>query len=81
MRIGFVTCVRLGYECIEAIHSIGGKFSLFVTLEDTQATQKAGHRGRHRLDVDQSRSCRGGRPCRRSCHHAPGRGRRGRTRR
>jgi methionyl-tRNA formyltransferase len=42
MRIGFVTCVRLGYECIEAIHSVGGKFSLFISLEDDQATKKSG---------------------------------------
>ncbi len=42
MRIGFVTCVQLGYDCIEAIHSIGGSFSLFVTLKDSQATTKSG---------------------------------------
>ena len=54
MRIGFVTCVRLGYECIEAIHSIGGKFSLFVSLEDAQATKKS---GRVYLDKISKSSC------------------------
>lgn len=42
MRIGFVTCVQLGYDCIEAIHSIGGSFSLFITLKDSQAATKSG---------------------------------------
>jgi methionyl-tRNA formyltransferase len=42
MRIGFVTCVQLGYDCIEAVHSIDGSFSLFITLEDNQAIAKSG---------------------------------------
>ncbi|MBT6113864.1 MAG: methionyl-tRNA formyltransferase [Candidatus Marinimicrobia bacterium] len=42
MRIGFITCVQLGHDCIEAIHSIGGSFSLFVTLKDSRATTKSG---------------------------------------
>jgi methionyl-tRNA formyltransferase len=42
MKFGFVTCVQLGLSCIEAVHSIGGKFDLFMTLHDHKSKQKAG---------------------------------------
>lgn len=42
MRIGFVTCVRLGLACVEEIHRIGGRLELLVTLQDDVARAKAG---------------------------------------
>lgn len=42
MKFGFVTCVQLGLSCIEAVHSIGGKFDLFMTLHDHKAKSKSG---------------------------------------
>ena len=42
MRIGFVTAVKLGLECLEEIERLGGKLSLLITLEDDTATKKSG---------------------------------------
>lgn len=42
MRIGFVTCVRLGLECMEAVAATGGHFDLALTLRDDLAPAKSG---------------------------------------
>jgi methionyl-tRNA formyltransferase len=42
MRFGFVTCVRLGLSCIEAVVEAGGRFDLFITLPDHWARSKSG---------------------------------------
>lgn len=42
MRIGFVTCVRLGLVCVEEIYRIGGRLELLVTLPDDVARAKSG---------------------------------------
>lgn len=42
MRIGFVTAVKLGLDCIEEISRLGGKLDLLITLSDNIATQKVG---------------------------------------
>lgn len=42
MKIGFVTCVALGLECLEEINSIGGKVDVVFTLDDDVANQKSG---------------------------------------
>lgn len=42
MKIAFCTCVKIGKSCIEAVHSIGGKFELFLTLHDHKSTKKSG---------------------------------------
>ena len=34
MKIAFCTCVQLGLSCIQKIHDLGGKFDLFITLND-----------------------------------------------
>lgn len=41
-RIGFVTCVRLGLSCMEAIYEIGGLLDVVITLRDELAPSKAG---------------------------------------
>ena len=41
-RVGFVTCVRLGLSCIEAIYEVDGELQLAVTLRDDLARQKSG---------------------------------------
>lgn len=47
MRIGFVTCVRLGLSCMKAIHRAGGRLDFAMTLRDDLAAAKS---GRVRLD-------------------------------
>jgi methionyl-tRNA formyltransferase len=47
MRVGFVTCVELGLECLEAIAADGGRFAFAMTLPDDSARDKS---GRVRLD-------------------------------
>lgn len=42
IRLGFVTCVRLGLSCMKAIHDIGQNLSLVITLPDKIAIKKAG---------------------------------------
>jgi len=42
MRFGFVTCVRLGLSCMEAIYEIGGRLDLAMTLPDDRAVGKSG---------------------------------------
>lgn len=42
MKIGFVTCVKLGLSCIEAILKSGDKFELFITLQDHLSVNKSG---------------------------------------
>lgn len=48
MRIGFVTCVQLGLDCLEAVAANGGKFDLLITLPGDAARAKSG-----RVDVDE----------------------------
>lgn len=42
MRFGFVTCVQLGFSCMEEIYRIGGRLDLAVTLKDNIARDKSG---------------------------------------
>ena len=62
MRFGFVTCVQLGLSCMEAIHEVGGKLDLAVTLEDNQAKAKSGRIyldefcARHRVPLVKARN-------------------------
>lgn len=42
MRFGFVTCVRLGLSCMEAIYEVGGRLDLAITLHDDRAKAKSG---------------------------------------
>lgn len=42
MKIGFVTCVALGLECLEEISAIGGRVDVIFTLDDDVANQKSG---------------------------------------
>lgn len=42
MKFAFVTCVQLGYSCIEKIYEIGGKLDLVITLHDHKAKKKSG---------------------------------------
>lgn len=42
MKIAFCTCVQIGVSCIEAIHEIGGRFDLLLTLHDNKAKKKSG---------------------------------------
>lgn len=42
MRIGFVTCVRLGLVCLEEIEALGGRLELLITLRDDVALKKSG---------------------------------------
>lgn len=37
IKVGFVTCVQLGYSCMQAIYEVGGKLDLAITLLDSQA--------------------------------------------
>lgn len=48
MRVGFVTCVRLGLSCMEAIYEVGGSLHFAMTLQDELAPEKS---GRVRLDA------------------------------
>lgn len=57
MRFGFVTCVRLGLSCMEAIYEVGGRLDVALTLEDDMAKTKSGRVyldnfcGQHELDL------------------------------
>ncbi len=42
IKVGFVTCVQLGYSCMEAIYEVGGHLDLAITLLDNQAKSKSG---------------------------------------
>jgi methionyl-tRNA formyltransferase len=42
MRIGFVSCVRLGLSCMQAIYEVGGELSFAMTLRDDLAREKSG---------------------------------------
>jgi methionyl-tRNA formyltransferase len=42
MRVGFVTAVRLGLSCMEAIYDVGGRLSIALTLRDDLARAKSG---------------------------------------
>lgn len=42
VRVGFVTCVRLGLSCMQAIYDAGGELSIACTLADDLAAHKAG---------------------------------------
>ncbi len=42
MRIGFVTCVKLGLSCMETIYEAGGLLDVIFTLKDKLATRKSG---------------------------------------
>lgn len=42
IKVGFVTCVQLGYSCMEAIYEVGGQLDLAITLLDNQAKSKSG---------------------------------------
>ena len=54
MRVGFVTCVQLGFACIEEIYRLGGKLDFVVTLDDEFARKKS---GRVFLDEFCAREC------------------------
>ena len=41
-RVGFVTAVQLGAECIEQISDLGGELEVIVTLDRESAPQKTG---------------------------------------
>jgi methionyl-tRNA formyltransferase len=42
MRIGFVTAVQLGLDCLDEIERLDGKLDLLITLDDDTATKKSG---------------------------------------
>jgi methionyl-tRNA formyltransferase len=42
LRFGFVTCVRLGLSCMEAIYDAGGRLATVLTLRDDIAPAKSG---------------------------------------
>nr|WP_297347946.1 formyltransferase family protein [uncultured Glaciecola sp.] len=42
MKLGFVTCVQLGYSCMEAIYDGGGELEVVLTLKDEKAKNKSG---------------------------------------
>jgi methionyl-tRNA formyltransferase len=42
MKLGFVTCVRVGLSCMEAIYNAGGKLIFAMTLPDEKAINKSG---------------------------------------
>jgi methionyl-tRNA formyltransferase len=42
MKFAFVTCVKLGYSCIEKIYETGGHIDLLITLFDHKAKNKSG---------------------------------------
>jgi len=41
MKFGFVTCVRLGLDCMEEIYRIGGKLDVVFTLKDELGRSKS----------------------------------------
>ncbi len=42
MRIGFVTAVKLGLDCLHEIERLGGALDLLITLDNDTATKKSG---------------------------------------
>jgi len=42
MNLGFITCVKLGLSCMEAIYKAGGSLNLVVTLPDNISKEKSG---------------------------------------
>ena len=42
MKLGFVTCVQLGFSCMEAIYESGGKLQVVISLKDNKAKNKSG---------------------------------------
>lgn len=42
LRVGFVTCVKLGLSCMEAIYEAGGALDFAMTLRDDTARAKSG---------------------------------------
>lgn len=42
MRFGFVTCVQIGLNCMEAIYETGSTLDLIVSLPDDKAKKKSG---------------------------------------
>jgi len=42
LRVGFVTCVELGFSCMRTIYEIGGELNLAVSLLDDMAPGKSG---------------------------------------
>jgi len=42
MKLGFVTCVKLGLSCMEAIYRAGGELAFAMTLPDDHACTKSG---------------------------------------
>ena len=42
MKLGFVTCVKLGLTCMEAIYKVGGTLDFVMTLPNDKATDKSG---------------------------------------
>ena len=42
MRLGFVTCVNLGFECLKEIYLLGFKVDVVFTLSDHLAKKKSG---------------------------------------
>lgn len=42
MKVAFATCVELGKSCIEEIYRINGKLDLLISLNDDNASNKAG---------------------------------------
>jgi methionyl-tRNA formyltransferase len=40
MKLGFVTCVQLGFSCMEAIYNAGGKLQVAMTLKDEKSKNK-----------------------------------------
>ncbi len=41
-KLGFVTCVELGLECMQAIYDAGAKLEIAITLKDNIAKRKSG---------------------------------------
>lgn len=41
-RIGFVTCVELGFACVQEIYELGGALDLVITLNDHRSRNKSG---------------------------------------
>ncbi len=42
MKFAFVTCVKIGLSCMEAIYEIGGKLDLIISIPDEKAKKKSG---------------------------------------
>ncbi len=42
MKLGFVTCVQLGFSCMDAIYKVGGELQVVITLKDNKAKNKSG---------------------------------------